>query len=558
MELQAAYDLIASVAKPTESEGLKKERSILLLWYIRNALGIDDLEAYEYICDGDHDKGVDGMVLNEAREGEALDTLTILQSKYPLTAKNVGEADVRDVIGMLAPFESVEGLETLLKGKVEPELRELIERFDVLERLRSKSVRIEATLIVAGKLTPEARELIKAENLKQGREVIRGVDLFDLAPLVVAFTSPVTVTATVRVAAAAGERFVSAIANGRVVVCSVPVSDIVDWPGIADRRIFDLNVRRELATGGRVRAALDNAITKSADHKNFLAFHNGLTVVCEKMDDSNAAFLEVTNLSVVNGVQSTIAFFDNKESVTKDLRIVVKFVEVQAASQLAREVAIRSNTQNPVNSRNLRARDGIQLRLRSEISSGFPGVTYELMPDASNPPKGHVIQNDEAAQLLCAVVEQRPWLAVKKLLLFEADVYPTIFGRDTTGSQVVLVDRIAARVQVLKDRFPQEYLGSWKLTRLVAAYLVGQLLRADKEGDQVFETPADALKSKAVDDLIDKRVKFAAAAMITRRDGLLSANQADDFKVAFKREGALRDLAKTARNSFLTYKAVDM
>lgn len=558
MELQAAYDLIASVAKPTESEGLKKERSILLLWYVRNALGIDDLEAYEYICDGDHDKGVDGMVLNEAREGEALDTLTILQSKYPLSAKNAGESDVRDLIGMLAPFESVEGLETLLKGKVEPELRELIERFDVLERLRSKSVRIEATLIVAGKLTPEARELIKAENLKQGREVIRGVDLFDLAPLVVAFTSPVTVTATVRVAAAAGERFVSAIANGRVVVCSVPVSDVVAWPGIADRRLFDLNVRRELSTGGRVRAALDNAIAKSADHKNFLAFHNGLTVVCEKMDDSNAAFLEVTNLSVVNGAQSTIAFFDNKESVTKDLRIVVKFVEVPAASQLAREVAIRSNTQNPVNARNLRARDGIQLRLRSEISSGFPGVTYELMPDASNPPKGHVIQNDEAAQLLCAVVEQRPWLAVKKLLLFEADVYPTIFRRDTTGSQVVLVDRIAARVQVLKNRFPKEYLGSWKLTRLVAAYLVGQLLRADKEGEKVLEAPADALKSTAVDDLIDKRVKFAAAAMITRRDGLLSANQADDFKVAFKRDAALRDLAQTARNSFLTYKAVDM
>ena len=101
MELQAAYDLIASVAKPTESEGLKKERSILLLWYVRNALGIDDLEAYEYICDGDHDKGVDGMVLNEAREGEALDTLTILQSKYPLSAKNAGESDVRDLIGML-------------------------------------------------------------------------------------------------------------------------------------------------------------------------------------------------------------------------------------------------------------------------------------------------------------------------------------------------------------------------------------------------------------------------------------------------------------------------
>ena len=59
--------------------------------------------------------------------------------------------------------------------------------------------------------------------------------------------------------------------------------------------------------------------------------------------------------------------------------------------------------------------------------------------------------------------------------------------------------------------------------------------RTKREGEKVLEAPADALQSTAVDDLVDKRVKLAAAAMITRRDGLLSANQSDDFKVAFKR-----------------------
>jgi hypothetical protein len=558
MKLADAYRLVQGVASPSDSEGLKKERSILLLWYLRNALGIDDLDAYEFICDGDDDQGVDGMYLEQGRDDQEKDVLHLFQSKYPLTAKNIGVNDVRSLIGAAAPFETLGGIEQLLTTPIEPELLALINRFNLVRRLAEGQLLVESTLVTAGALTPGARDLIKAENIKEKREAVRGVDVFDLAPLIQAFSTPTTVTGTVRVAAKKDQRFVASIENGRVAVCTVNVKELVGWPGIDDRRLFDLNVRRELSRTSRVRRALDRAIQRTVDHKNFLAFHNGLTVVCTSMDDSSPDCLTITNLSVVNGAQSTIAFRDNRSFATDDLRIVVKFVEVPGERQLAREVAVRSNTQNPVNARNLRARDGVQLRLEAEMNAKYPGYTYELRPDASVSASGTVIQNDDAAQLLCAVYNQQPWVAVRRLLLFEAELYPTIFGRTTTAAQIVLVDLIARRVQAAKNRFPAEYLRSWLLTKLVAVYLVGEMLRTSPELLAILDNPESALKSADTQATLDHLVRFAAAAMKTRQEELKTKNEMDDFKVEFKRESALRELASTARKTYVTYRTVEV
>lgn len=558
MDAAAAYKLIGSVASPSDAEGLTKPRSILLLWYLRNALGIGDLEAYEFVCDADGDRGIDGLYLEEPNEQSPKYVLHIYQSKYPEKPKNVGERDVRITIGSAAPFYTGDGLRRLKKGAVAPDLLRLIERFDLERLLDAKEVVVESTLVTAGTLTSEARDLIEAENARARRIALRGVDALDLGPLVEAFTTPVTVTATVKVNASKSERFVAPITNARVAVCSVGVSEIVSWPGIDDRRLFDLNVRQEINRTGKVRQALDAAVRKEADHKNFLAFHNGLTVICNKIDDSNDNYLTITNLSVVNGAQSTVSFRENRSYLTAGLRVLVKFVEAPAERQFTREVAVRSNTQNPVNARNLRARDGVQLRIENEMRQQYSSITYVLRPDESLKPTGKAIQNDEAAQLLCAVYNEEPWNAVRRLYLFEADSYPRIFGRDATAGRVVLVDRIAERVQALKKRFPDEYLKSWRLTKLVAVYLVGQLLRTKPELKGILEKPDAALAVGATTDgTLDQLVKFAAAAMNTRREEILAKAQPDDFKVDFKREDSLRELALKAKTTYTTYRTVE-
>src|SRR5206468_5665886 len=136
--------------------------------------------------------------------------------------------------------------------------------------------------------------------------------------------------------------------------------DIVGWPGIDDRSLFELNVRRELRRN-RVRDQLDGAIRRQHDHKDFLAYHNGMTVVCDSVSEQPGKLI-IRNASVVNGAQSAIAFARaaDEGDLTEQLRIFVKFVEVAGRPQLAKEVSWRSNTQNAVNARNLMALGGPQ------------------------------------------------------------------------------------------------------------------------------------------------------------------------------------------------------
>lgn len=550
--LQKAYSTVKEVAAPSASEGLKKERAILLLWFLRHVYGIDDLEAYEFVCDGDNDQGIDGLYLEAAEPDENQATLHVFQSRYPEGPKNVGVNDIKQLIGTLEPLATAQSLTALVSQGVEPELGRLITRFELVDRLTAGQLRAKGILVTAGKLTPQARALI--ENTNSGRKYpyLTAYDVLDLAPMVEAFRSPTTVKAEVAIGCAETERFICDTPQARIAVCRVPVSDIVKWPGILDRTLFDLNVRRELGKN-RVRHALDSAVRRKADHPNFLAYHNGLTVVCSSFDASDPQILLVKDLSVVNGAQSTIAFKDNEAFVTKDLSVVVKFVEVSPDAQLAREVAVRSNTQNPVNARNLRARDGIQLRLVQEFKDQYPDTVYETRPDASLQQQGvHVIQNDVAAQLLTAVFHQRPWLAVKRLSLFEADTYPEVFTPEIAASHIMLADLISQRVQEAKSLFPEEYRRSWRLTQLVATYLVGQMLRTDDAGKALLHDPKAAMSDiDSVHATVDQLVKVAAATLKVRHDSKNQQNAVDDFKVDFKRESELKELARKARDHYL-------
>jgi hypothetical protein len=97
------------------------------------------------------------------------------------------------------------------------------------------------------------------------------------------------------------------------------------------------------------------------------------------------------------------------------------------------------------------------------------------MPDAHKTVElkrhnARVIGNDDAAQLLCTVYVQEPWLAVERNSLFEADQYPRIFGEAVHAEHVVLVDELAMIVNEAKERVPERYRKSWKLTKIVLLY----------------------------------------------------------------------------------------
>lgn len=551
------YDLLAQLATLDEAGGLAKERSVLLLWYLRNVVGLDDLDAYEYICDGDDDNGVDALYLEPSGGDEDHETLVIYQSKYTEGPTNVGPNSLTGLIAAAGHFTTVEALEGLLAGRVEDRLRALIQRFDLVRRLRGGAyddgkLRVRIALVTSGIANAPAKRLVDSTNQDRGPGFLTLSDLNRLGPLAQAVATPSVETDDIVAPCIEADRMVLGEEPNRVVVAAVRASDIVQWDGIDTRSLFQLNVRREVRRN-RVRDQLDGAIRRSHDHKDFLAYHNGMTVVCDSIEVHEDR-LVAKRPSVVNGAQSTIAFSraQAEGALTDDLRVFVKFVEVAGRPQLTKEISWRSNTQTAVNNRNLVALGGPQERLTSEFREHFPGLVYETRPDATlSGVAATTIRNDDAAQLLCAVYNAMPWLAVKRLSLFESANHAMIFNEDVSAAHVVFVDAIRRAVDAGKDQVPATYRKSWQLTRMVLVYLVGQILRTDPGLTALLDAP-----SSATTDLVDlarrleRPVKVAAATLKQRSDQKLRDQAPDEFNTEFKRQDVLIDLRNRARDNY--------
>jgi hypothetical protein len=196
------YDLLAALATLDEAGGLAKERSVLLLWFLRNVVGVDDLDAYEFICDGDEDNGVDALYLEPASGDDDHETLVIYQSKYTEGPTNVGPSSMTGLISTAAHFSTVESLEALLQGRVEVKLRHLIQRFDLVRKLRAGAytdgkLRIRIALITSGVLNAGAKRLVDSTNASQRPGYLTVHDLNRLGPLAQAVATPTITTADI-------------------------------------------------------------------------------------------------------------------------------------------------------------------------------------------------------------------------------------------------------------------------------------------------------------------------------------------------------------------------
>jgi hypothetical protein len=89
-EHKEAYELVTGLASLEEAQGLEKERAVLLLWFLRSVVGLEDLDAYDFICDGDDDGGIDALYLEEKQGDDDIETLVIYQSYFSEKPSEVG------------------------------------------------------------------------------------------------------------------------------------------------------------------------------------------------------------------------------------------------------------------------------------------------------------------------------------------------------------------------------------------------------------------------------------------------------------------------------------
>lgn len=268
---QDHFNRVTSQARIEEAGGLARERAVLLLWYLRNEIGLDPLDAYDYITDGSDDWGVDGLYLEKEAGDSDNERLTIFQSKYLESLRQLRKSDVEGLLGAAAHFRTVTSLETMLMGPIEPALARLIGDFGLVEKVRQGRLadgrlRIDLVLVTTGYCIGPARAAADAANSATGRDAYLQIEDIDrLGPIAEAVDLRTQLNAVLEAGVKKSEVISVGKRGKRVGMAAIRADEVIGWPGIGDRSLFDLNVRRALPRN-QVRNELDAAIEKPTDH----------------------------------------------------------------------------------------------------------------------------------------------------------------------------------------------------------------------------------------------------------------------------------------------------
>jgi AIPR protein len=178
----------------------------------------------------------------------------------------------------------------------------------------------------------------------------------------------------------------------------VDASQLVALPGIEDLSLFNRNVRLGLDRRTRINREIGDTVQQIEEHPLFPAYHNGLTMLTYGLEVKGNE-LHLDGLTVVNGCQSLLTLHDNRPSLSPELNVLVKVVEVDRHSDLSDTITYRTNNQNPVDIRDQRSTDPIQRDLQALMRDSY-GAQLSYRIRAGERFTGEVLDNQTAVSAL--------------------------------------------------------------------------------------------------------------------------------------------------------------
>ena len=242
------YETIAKQAKTEEAGSLAKDRAVLLLWFLRNVVGVGDMDAYDFVCDGDNDMGIDGLFIEVSSTDEP-ETLVIYQSKYTKSPEaKVGDTDIDRIAGVATHFTNSDTLEGLLSAGIGPNLRQLIKRLDLRAKFaeRPEGLETRVALVTSGTLEANAKRKVNSVRAEKGESFIEVWTIDELGPIAESVRSPERMKKDIQIQVDPNDVLITGQVGSRVAILPVTALAIADWPGIDDRWLFALNVRHQL------------------------------------------------------------------------------------------------------------------------------------------------------------------------------------------------------------------------------------------------------------------------------------------------------------------------
>ncbi|MDD4803228.1 MAG: AIPR family protein [Syntrophomonas sp.] len=426
--------------RSAEELNIKQEERLKSLAFVylcvKTVLDLNDEETFDCLTEGGGDFGVDAVHCSEEIDGEF--TVTLFQGKYKM----------KDLEGQSNfPEGGIDDLNKAIRYIFDPSIR--LER--VNERLKAKMEEIRS--LIRDGYIPQVRAIACNNGLIWNAA---GQDAIDRANfggqvawehvnhdrLVMILQAPKSVSDSVQLT---GKAIVEDYNFVRVLVARISVTEIASLFERHGERLLERNIRRYLGTAGnRVNEAISETL-QTEERANFYFYNNGITMICDKFSynalQSGDFKVKVDNLQIINGGQTCMTICKTLNQPTlffseEEAYVLIRLYQLPSDNHdLVQQITFATNSQNPVDMRDLRANDDKQQRLQIDIEQ--LGYSYHRKrSDVVVKPTD--ITSGVAAEAILSVWRRRPQQA--KFLSREhfGKLYRFIFADDLNGAQTII------------------------------------------------------------------------------------------------------------------------
>jgi hypothetical protein len=331
------------------------------MWYAVESLGLEEDEAYEAVSyDKSNDKDIDLFFIDDERE-----RVQIGQLKFQKNGKY--KAKKGELLSLMHTANWLKDPEALLRDG-RKDLADASKQF--LESL-SKGYSVEYVYIFCGPSHKDVSDTARQINVTEAGNIpSRSCRVVDLPSLVADREEVVSQASRIQNAtiSLSGEGYEEVGSFGKAYITTLSGDRLAKLHKDFGDRLFDRNVRLFLgARKGGVNASLRDTLESAGDRKNFWAYNNGVTFICDKYQfDTKKKNLTLQNFSIVNGCQTTVSLANSKQEASEEARVLTRFI---AAPEKAVDSIIRyTNSQNPIRLWDLTAQDKLQKRLKKSLA----------------------------------------------------------------------------------------------------------------------------------------------------------------------------------------------
>jgi hypothetical protein len=401
---------------------------------VKTVLDLEFDETFDCLTEGGGDFGVDAIHISEEYDGEFV--VSLFQAKYKHKDQgrdsNFPETGIDSLIRAIKllfdPAAQLQHINPRLLAKVE-----------------------EARSLIRDGFIPQVRAIACNNGIKwnaAAEEAIARASFGDQvtwehvnhASLVKILQASKPVTDSLRLS---GKAIVEDMDFSRILVGRVSVTEIAELISRHGDRLLERNIRRYLGLqGNRVNEAIRTTL-ESGEQSNFYFYNNGITLTCDKFTynalQTGDFQVKVENLQIINGGQACMTIFQTLQQLTiipNEAYVLLRLYQLPSDNEdLVQRITFATNSQNPVDLRDLRANDEVQRRLEMDIQQ--LGFTYRRKrSDAGT--RAIDITSGVAAEAVLSVWRHRPQQAKFFTREHFGRLYGEIFSPQLNGAQVVL------------------------------------------------------------------------------------------------------------------------